>query len=134
MKLDHLLLRWRNPVRSERPCKLASSLIQSLLPEFQGPSAKPEAGNTSKVGRPDTALASSKKPTQQRPRSQSLPNRDTVVEVTLVEHPLILTEPPTAERITGKGPWGKDLPRLVDPLVHFDRAWQSDDGPFGAIQ
>ena len=43
-----------------------------------------------------------------------------------------LAEADLAARFTGKGPWKKRLPQLLDTLVALGRARQSDGGWTGA--
>jgi hypothetical protein len=45
---------------------------------------------------------------------------------------LALDEAAVAVRFTGKGPWKKRLPQLLETLVTLGRARISDDGCFGA--
>ena len=72
------------------------------------------------------------KPTEKRPWPPSLPEQVAAIAQVLADSPLPLDEAAIAERFTGKGPWKKRLPQLLETLVALGRARMSDDGRYGA--
>jgi hypothetical protein len=121
----------------ERAAEEAASHIRWLRPDFQNPASPNPTVNrknepNSKFPTATQAAPTPPKPTEKRPWPPSLPEQVAAIALVLVESPLALAESDIAERFTGKGPWKKRLPQLLETLVALGRARMSDDGRFGA--
>ncbi|UCV27743.1 class I SAM-dependent DNA methyltransferase [Ferribacterium limneticum] len=141
-------------LNAERSREEATGLIRWLRPEFQNPKATHPHPNPPLEGEGATLLPlygpqgryplgqgggregdgslPAPKPAEKRPWPPSLPEQVAAIAQLLAESPLALSEPEIASRFTGKGPWKKRLPQLLETLVALGRARMSDDGRFGA--
>jgi hypothetical protein len=118
-------------LNAERAAEEAAGHIRWLRPDFQNPNATvgPKKEPKSKSAEPATAAP---KPTEKRPWPATLPEQVAAIAQALVDSPSPLDEAAIAERFTGKGPWKKRLPQLLETLVALGRARMNDDGRFGA--
>ena len=122
----------------ERAAEEAAGQIRWLRPEFQNPSAAVNPEKQSKFDLPETPTAPSgqpaapaSQPAEKRPWPPTLPEQVAAIAQTLTES-AALSEAEIAERFTGKGPWKKRLPQLLETLVALGRVQQTDDGRYGA--
>ncbi|MFZ2974105.1 MAG: DNA methyltransferase [Ferribacterium limneticum] len=131
-------------LNAERSREEATGHIRWLRPDFQNPTATHpppnlplEGGGVSPPplqgeGRGGDGSLPAPKPAEKRPWPPTLPEQVAAIAQLLAESPLALSEPEIASRFTGKGPWKKRLPQLLETLVALGRARMSDDGRFGA--
>ncbi|UCV20164.1 class I SAM-dependent DNA methyltransferase [Ferribacterium limneticum] len=124
-------------LNAERSREEATGQIRWLRPDFQNPaSPNPTVNrkNEPNLKSPSAAQADTTpaKPAEKRPWPPSLPDQVAAIAQVLAESPLALSEPEIASRFTGKGPWKKRLPQLLETLVALGRARMSDDGRYGA--
>jgi hypothetical protein len=124
-------------LNAERSREEATGQIRWLRPDFQNPASPiPTVNrkNEPNLKSPSAAQADTTptKPAEKRPWPPSLPEQVAAIAQLLAESPLALSEPEIASRFTGKGPWKKRLPQLLETLVALGRARMSDDGRFGA--
>ena len=122
-------------LNAERAREEAAGHIRWLRPEFQNPSAAVDTQKQAKMDLPEktpsTATASAQ-PAEKRPWPATLPEQVAAIAQTLADSPTPLSDFEIAERFTGKGPWKKRLPQLLETLVALGRARVSEDGRFGA--
>jgi hypothetical protein len=122
-------------LNAERSREEATGHIRWLRPDFQNPTAAVHAEKQAKMDLPEEApstAAIAPKPAEKRPWPSSLPEQVAAIAQVLADSQLPLDEAAIAERFTGKGPWKKRLPQLLETLVALGRARMSDDGRFGA--
>ena len=122
-------------LNAERAAEEAAGHIRWLRPDFQNPSAVVDTQKQAKMdlpqNRPSTATTSAQ-PAAKRHWPAALPEQVTAIAQTLADSPTPLSDSEIAERFTGKGPWKKRLPQLLETLVALGRARMSGDGRFGA--
>ena len=118
----------------ERAAEEATGHIRWLRPEFQNPTDAVHSPKTAKIdfAEPDAPTAAPAKPAEKRPWPATLPEQVAAIAQTLADSPLPLDEAAIAERFTGKGPWKKRLPQLLETLVALGRARMNEDGRYGA--
>jgi len=134
----------------ERAAEEAAGHIRWLRPDFQNPSAHRHSGEsrnpagTSQTRMPASAgmtdlpgissstASAAPQPTEKRPWPSSLTEQVAAIAQLLAESPLALSEPEIASHFTGKGPWKKRLPQLLETLVALGRARTTDEGRFSA--
>jgi hypothetical protein len=122
-------------LNAERAAEEAAGHIRWLRPDFQNPSAAVDPQKQAKMDLPQIPPSTATTPAQpaaKRPWPATLPEQVAAIAQTLAESLLPLTEAAIAERFTGKGPWKKRLPQLLETLVALGRARVNDDGRFGA--
>lgn len=122
-------------LNAERSREEATGHIRWLRPDFQNPSSTVNREKQAKMELPDNSpstAAIAPKPAEKRPWPPSLPEQVAAIAQVLADSQLSLDEAAIAERFTGKGPWKKRLPQLLETLVALGRARMSDDGRFGA--
>ncbi|TXT30505.1 MAG: hypothetical protein FD131_1668 [Rhodocyclaceae bacterium] len=122
-------------LNAERSREEATGQIRWLRPDFQNPSSTVNREKQAKMELPDNSpstAAISPKPAEKRPWPPSLPEQVAAIAQVLADSQLPLDEAAIAERFTGKGPWKKRLPQLLETLVALGRARMSDDGRYGA--
>lgn len=143
-------------LNAERAREEAAGTIRWLRPDFQAPrapkaqdegagssrprhsalSAANEGGTTplpsAPLPQPDTedqAPAARTKPaTAREPWPAALPEQIAAVARVLAESAAPLDEAAIAARFTGKGPWKKRLPQLLDTLAALGKAREVEDG------
>ena len=118
-------------LNTQRSAEEAAGTVRWLRPGFQNPQAdivgwaKPEACPTNP---PPAALGTLRfaQPTgatlAKLPWPASLPEQVAAVARVLAASPIPLAEAAIAARFTGKGPWKKRLPPLLETLVALGRA------------
>lgn len=127
---DEAILERLVALNAERAAEEARGLVRWLRPEFQNPSAQPapeqseiDTDTDSDEDAPTTIVTLSAKP-------QAWP-KDAVEQVravadVLVASPIALSIDDIAARFTGRGPWRKRLPQLLEILVTLGRAESRD--------
>lgn len=75
----------------------------------------------------DDALPRASTKTDKSPWSATLPEQMAAIAQTLADAGIPLTEPDLAARFTGKGPWKKRLPEILQTLMALGRARQQND-------
>ncbi|MBI4988720.1 MAG: class I SAM-dependent DNA methyltransferase [Rhodocyclales bacterium] len=137
---DETILERLVALNAERAAEEARGVVRWLRPAFQHPEAAAVVGRPS--GRQETLdipqgfpSVIGLKPDLQVPAKQpwpaTLPEQVAAVARALAEARAPLAEADLAARFTGKGPWKKRLPQLLDTLVALGRARQSGDGWMG---
>ncbi len=119
----------------ERAAEEAAGHIRWLRPDFQNPSVAVDTQKQAKMELPQTPASTattSAQPAAKRPWPATLPEQVAAIAQTLAESPLPLDEAAIAQRFTGKGPWKKRLPQLLETLAALGRARVNDDGRYGA--
>ena len=124
-------------LNTTRAAEEAAGHIRWLRPDFQNPNPTVNRKNEPKSKSPTAAddpqpAAPSAKPAEKRPWPATLPEQVAAIAQLLADSPLPLDEAAIAERFTGKGPWKKRLPQLLETLVALGRARMNDDGRYGA--
>jgi hypothetical protein len=117
-------------LNAERAREEAAGHIRWLRPAFQNPQAAVVAVDPEK--QPKTAsTAAAETPTpaasEKFPWPATLPEQMALLARLLATAPAPLAEAAIAARITGKGPWKKRLPDLLQTLVALGRARQEDE-------
>jgi hypothetical protein len=117
-------------LNAERRREEAAGRVRWLRPEFQNPEARPDAAE---AARPDEAPQPAAKPAAvaKQPWPTTLPEQVAAVARVLAEIAAPLSEADLAARFTGKGPWKKRLPQLLDTLVALGRARKVAEGWLG---
>ncbi len=110
-------------LNAERAAEEAAGHIRWLRPDFRHPAAPAAGGDQAKISLPAAAAAApaTAKPGK-HPWPASLPEQVAAIARILAESPAPLDEAGLAEHFTGKGPWKKRLPQLLDTLVALGRA------------
>jgi hypothetical protein len=114
-------------LNAERRREEAAGRVRWLRPEFQNPEARPDTAETAS---PDEATIPAAKPVAmvKQPWPATLPEQVAAVARVLTEAAAPLSEADLAARFTGKGPWKKRLPQLLDTLVALGRARKAAEG------
>jgi hypothetical protein len=123
-----LLLERLVALNAERRREEAAGLVRWLRPEFQHPEAKPVGSGLPAIA---VDIAGKPAPTPGQPRlawPTSLPEQVAAVARVLAEAAAPLSEADLAARFTGKGPWKKRLPQLLDTLAALGRARAVEGG------
>jgi hypothetical protein len=115
---------------AERRREEAAGRVRWLRPEFQNPEARPDTAETAS---PDEATIPAAKPVAvaKQPWPATLPEQVAAVARVLADAAAPLAEADLAARFTGKGPWKKRLPQLLDTLVALGRARKAAEGWLG---
>jgi len=141
---DEAILERLVALNAERVKEEAAGTVRWLRPEFQCPGAEParvgastpthcalsapkEAGTPQAEAAP-TPPAAAKPAADRQPWPATLPEQVAAVARVLAEAPAPLDEAALAARFTGKGPWKKRLPQLLETLVALGRARQVEPG------
>jgi hypothetical protein len=125
-------------LNTRRAAEEARGTIRWLRPAFQDPTA-PKADPQSAIelvgGAPapeadtdDEAPAPAAAPTTRLPWPADLPAQMRAVADALSTSAQPLDEDALAARFTGRGPWKKRLPQIVETLVVLGKAQRDDDG------
>ena len=118
-------------LNAERSREEATGHIRWLRPEFQNPSAAVNTEKQAKMDLPEKTPSTAPK-TEKRSWPPTLPEQVAAIAQTLADSTSALSEAEIAERFSGKGPWKKRLPQLLETLVALGRARQSENGRYGA--
>ena len=131
-------------LNAERAAEEAAGHIRWLRSEFQNPSAAVNTEKQAKMDLPETSpstlgpavasmvATSPAKPTEKRPWPATLPEQVAAIAQALAANPAPLSEAEIADRFSGKGPWKKRLPQLLETLVALGRARKFDNQRYGA--
>ena len=125
-------------LNAERAAEEAKGQIRWLRPEYQHPAGKlanagaanalaEEADQDAATGDDTTKVASSGA-TPRDPWPASLPEQVAAVARVLAASSAPLTLADLAARFTGKGPWKKRLPQIIDTLEALGRARRDVEG------
>ncbi len=121
-------------LNAERVAEEARGQIHWLRPAFQAPAPTPQqtsfaddAGLEASTGAAFRG-ASATSAIPRAPWPATLPEQVAAVARVLAETRAPLAEADLAARFTGKGPWKKRLPQLLDTLVALGRARALEDG------
>ena len=130
--LKEMLLERLVALNAERAAEEQRGLIRYLRPDFQNPqdkSAHPEPKQ------PEMALETEepKKPrtpaiTERQPWPKELPDQVKTVAALLAAATAPLSEEAIAARFTGRGPWKKRLPMILDMLATVGRVRKAPQG------
>lgn len=135
MQIDTFLTRRRKAGGSERAAKTSAGRFRWLRTKFQSASVAVDPQKQAKMDLPQnpppTATAAPK-PAEKYPSPATLPERAPAIAQTLAESPLPLDESAIAERFTGKAPWKKRLPQLIETLVALGNARMNEEGRYRA--
>ncbi len=140
---DDTILERLVALNAERAAEEARGVVRWLRPAFQYPEARPVQGEMD-VGaglpaihplekgvarRAGGFIAGKPAPTGERhPWPATLPEQVAAVARVLAEARAPFAEADLAAHFTGKGPWKKRLPQLLDTLVALGRARMLEDG------
>ena len=135
---DETLLERLVALNRERTSEEAQGQIRWLRPEYQHPAGKPanagaanalaeEADQDAATG-DDTTKVASTAATPRDPWPASLPEQVAAVARVLAASSAPLTLADLAARFTGKGPWKKRLPQIIDTLEALGRARRDVEG------
>ena len=125
-------------LNAERAAEEAQGQIRWLRPEYQHPAGKPiqTAISIDDAGRGKQDEASSDPVPQiaipRAPWPNALPEQVAAVARVLAASPIPLSEADLAARFTGKGPWKKRLPQIIDTLEALGRVRRDDAGTLTA--
>jgi hypothetical protein len=122
-------------LNAERAAEEAAGHIRWLRPDFQNPSAAVDPQKQAKMDLPQNPPSTASAAPQhaaRRPWPATLPEQVAAIAQTLADSPLPLDEAGIADRFTGKGPWKKRLPQLLETLVALGRARVSSNGRYGS--
>jgi hypothetical protein len=120
-------------LNAERAAEEAQGQIRWLRPEYQQPACKPMDTGTllNDAGGGKKDAASSDAVTQiaipRAPWPSTLPEQVAAVARLLAASPIPLSEADLAARFTGKGPWKKRLPQIIDTLEALGRVRRQGD-------
>ena len=114
-------------LNAERAREEAAGHIRWLRPAFQNPQASLPAVNAKIGPKTESTAASTATPAtrEKSPWPSTLPEQVALLAKLLDTTPQ--SEPQLAARITGKGPWKKRLPDLLQTLVALGRARQEGE-------
>jgi hypothetical protein len=115
-------------LNAERAREEAAGVIRWLRPAFQNPQAALPAVDTKIGPKTESTAATTATPAAQEksPWPSTLPEQMALLARLLNDSPQ--SEAQLAARITGKGPWKKRLPDLLQTLVALGRARQEGEG------
>ncbi len=128
--LDDALLERLVALNAERAAEEQRGLIRWLRPEFQIPaSGQPQTRATEQIeidiGEEVPVAA---KPGERRPWPSTLPAQVKAVAEVLTRARVPLADDAIAACFTGRGPWKKRLPQIIDTLVAVGRVRRRKDG------
>ncbi len=134
---DETLLERLVALNAERAAEEANGQVRWLRPAFQHPEqpqpvqaemglSRPTHSEAAKEG--GTSPSPPRADQQRHPWPSTLPEQVAAVARVLAEARAPLAEADLAARFTGKGPWKKRLPQLLDTLVALGRARVLEDG------
>lgn len=137
-RVDETILERLVALNAERAKEEAAGTVRWLRPEFQHPEAALEGAGPSRLTHSAPSAAkedgTAPPPTPPTPAKErlpwpaTLPEQVAAVARVLAEAAAPLDEAALATRFTGKGPWKKRLPQLLDTLVALGRARRLEDG------
>jgi hypothetical protein len=118
-------------LNAERAAEEARGLVRWLRPEFQN-SAQARAPVQAEIDTEpeETAAAVVAVSTQKRPWPTSLPDQVRTVAEVLAQAKQPLTVDELAARFTGRGPWKKRLPQVLETLEAVGRLRRTEAGAY----
>jgi hypothetical protein len=118
-------------LNAERAAEEARGLVRWLRPEFQNP-AQARAPVQAEIDTEpeETAAAVVATSTQKRPWPASLPDQVRTVAEALAQAKQPLTVDELAARFTGRGPWKKRLPQVLETLEAVGRLRRTEAGAY----
>jgi hypothetical protein len=137
---DEVILERLVALNAERAAEEVAGQVRWLRPAFQHPQQAQPVQAEMGLSRPTHSEAAkeggtSPSPPRTEPQRHlwpaTLPEQVAAVARVLAEARAPLAEADLAARFTGKGPWKKRLPQLLDTLVALGRARQSGGGWMG---
>ena len=134
---DETILERLVALNAERAAEEANGQVRWLRPAFQHPEqpqpvqaemglSRPTHSEAAKEG--GTSPSPPRTEPQRHPWPNTLPEQVAAVARVLAEARAPLAAEALAARFTGKGPWKKRLPQLLDTLVALGRARMLEDG------
>jgi hypothetical protein len=119
-------------LNAERAAEEAKGHIRWLRPEYQHPAGTPQQAGLPEAGgsaadEASTAAPISAVPAARQPWPATLPEQVAAVARVLADAAAPLAEPDLAARFTGKGPWKKRLPQIIDTLEALGRVRRQGD-------
>ena len=138
---DETILERLVALNAERAAEEVAGQVRWLRPAFQHPEQAQPVQAEMGLSRPTHSEAAKEGGTspspppatkQRLPWPNALPEQVAAVARVLAEARAPLAEADLAARFTGKGPWKKRLPQLLDTLVALGRARQTDGGWMGS--
>jgi hypothetical protein len=116
-------------LNADRAAEEAKGHIRWLRPEYQHPAGTPQqAGLPADAGTEAAEAAPAAVPLARQPWPPTLPEQVAAVARVLAEATAPLSEPDLAARFTGKGPWKKRLPQIIDTLEALGRVRRDNGG------
>lgn len=123
--LDDALLTRLVALNAERAAEEKRGLVRWLRPEFQAPGEKPAPQQVEiEVGGEEIVAAAA----ERKPWPKDLPDQVRGVADVLTASRAPLSEHAIAAHFTGRGPWKRRLPQIVETLVSLGRARKVDGG------
>jgi hypothetical protein len=128
--LDDALLERLVALNAERSAEEQRGLIRWLRPEFQIPASGQPQTQPAEQLEIDTGeeAAVAAKPGERRPWPVTLPEQVKAVAEVLTAARAPLADDAIAACFTGRGPWKKRLPQIIDTLVAVGRVRRRKDG------
>jgi len=128
--LDDALLERLVGLNAERTAEEQRGLIRWLRPEFQIPASSQPQTQPAEQLEIDTGqeVAVATKPGARRPWPATLPAQVKAVAEVLTAARAPLADDAIAACFTGRGPWKKRLPQIIDTLVAVGRVRRRKDG------
>ena len=118
-------------LNAERAAEEARGLVRWLRPEFQNPAqARAPVQAEIDIEPEETAAAVVAISTQKRPWPTSLPDQVRAVAEVLAQAKQPLTVDDLAARFTGRGPWKKRLPQVMETLEAVGRLRRTEAGAY----
>ena len=134
---DETILERLVALNAERAAEEVAGQVRWLRPAFQHPEQAQPVQAEMGLSRPTHSEAATEGGTspspprtepQRHPWPNTLPEQVAAVARVLAEARAPLSEADLAARFTGKGPWKRRLPQLLDTLVALGRARMLEDG------
>ena len=128
--LEDSLLERLVALNAERAAEEQHGLIRWLRPEFQIPASGQPQSKPAEQLEIDTGeiVAVAAKPGERRPWPPTLPAQVKAVAEVLAATRAPLSDDAIAACFTGRGPWKKRLPQIIDTLVAVGRVRRRKDG------
>jgi len=119
--LDDAVLERVVALNAERAAEEKRGFVRWLRPEFQHPDEEP-APEQAEIEIPEEAVGAIATKVHRTPWPKALPEQVRHVADVLTAAQTPLTEDAIADRFTGRGPWKRRLPQIVEMLVSVGRA------------
>jgi hypothetical protein len=118
---------YQNPAaKRDGAVPTSATPVQAALPETVAAGEEADAEDAANESGTPTAPKAATAPAR-KPWPPSLPEQMAAVAQALAEAGTPLSEPDLAARFTGKGPWKKRLPEILQTLVALGRARQNGE-------